>query len=359
MPSFFLEVGEDPFELNDCLDPCLATGLGGLIVPENLELIRICQDPDNIGILYMEISISGVFDYTPTMVMEYTDPTTGQQIIDVSSKLILNYKGQNLSLPLSTDCGTKNYILAWDVASLIPNWGNIQVANCTLTMSGEFVNHSFEQDLMDKLNEIFISENPEIEAELVKSSTPIPFALSFDTESGRFKIQYAGFDSEICRCDIACGAFTEDDTEINICGDQLAEFTFEQSGIVDDPMNVQLKFTDSIGNENVVNTQIIATSLPIKPGAFYKNNPDHVVVAPNFISVNSVQYDREKVQYQIWRYENHVDNLKLIADWSSKDWSTYYDRDVSSGSTYGYTVRFRGEFKDASEFSDWTVVSIP
>jgi hypothetical protein len=357
----FREVGTDPGDLNDCQDMCLATGIGGKIIPESLDIVRVCQDPDNLNIIYMEVILKGVFDYSPRLVVRYRDQLGISQSLDVSDRIILNYKGSATSpssLPIRTNCGTVELLLAWDIGRSISNYGSLVSFLCDLRMEGIFISHSFDPELLEKIGELFESINPTDTVELIKGVTPQPYALYFDENTGQLKLQYSNLGSGPCYCDIDCVDITAQGQQLEVCENEIQELTIDSNSIVGDPTNVVITFRDSIGNETSLDTQILYNVTPREPGVAYMTNPTHVQVIPFYLTVNSRRIDPKKTQYQIWRYENSEDNVKLLQDWSSKSWSTYFDRDVKSGNLYGYSIRLRGEFKEVSNVSSWATAYV-
>lgn len=361
MPENFREVGTDANDLNDCIDLCLATGIGGSVVSESLEIVRVCQDPNNLGIIYMELVLSGVFDYSPHLILEWETPDGVVKSVDVTTKIIMGYKNATDSpgaLPIVTNCGTVNLLLAWDVASLIPDWGSLTSINCKLMMVGNFITHSFDPELLQKIANLFVSINPAADIVLVKGPTPVPFALYFDEATGQLKIQYSGLGGLACYCDVDCANISVSGQELTICEDEIQELTLDINSIVGDPTSLSLTFTDVLGNETLMNSTILYGVTPKSPGAIYQEDPVHVQILPFWVTASNVILSKNSTDYQIWKFVNSRDNTVLLKDWSSKSWSTIFDRDVVPGTLYGYAIRFRGEFGEVSELSSWVEVDL-
>jgi hypothetical protein len=365
MPGSFREVGTDPGDLNDCNDLCLATGIGASFIPENLNILRVCQDPDNLGIIYMEVVLSGVFDYTPKLEIDYIDQFGVARTVDVSASFIPSYKGSSQSpssLPILTECGTVELLLAWTVSHHIANFASLATMNCRLQVVGVLTANNFDPELIAKLQEtssIFTSVDPQDEIELVKGVTPVPYALYFDDVSGQLKLQYSGLGSGPCFCDIDCVDFSVSGQELVVCDDEIQEVTVDLNSIVGDPTKISLTFTDVVGNVTPINVQVVSKVVPRAPETFWRNDPLHVQVIPYYITVNDFKLEKEKVQYQIWKYVDTTDSPVLLQDWTTKQWSTYFDTEVENGRTYGYAVVFRGEFKEVSDISAWSVITVP
>lgn len=358
----FRPIGTDPGDINDNTDMCLAAGIGGRIVPEEFQINNVCQDPNDINIVYFELGLKGIFLYEPHLIVRFTDSHGTPQALDISQRHIFDYKASSQSpssFPLDTSCGALSFLMAYDVGRSIPNFASLTELEFIFTMNGTFDVTSFDGEILQQVQTLFESSNPTDSIVLVKGISPEPYALYFDETTGQLKLQYAGIGDIPCTCDIECINLSEQGVDLNICDDEIQELNIDSSSIVGDPTNIALQFTDPIGNVTNITHQLLHQVQPRKLGvARMQTSGDHVQLTVFFATINTIALDSEKLQYQIWRYDNNTDNVKMIQDWSTKKWTTYFDTTVRSNHIYGYTVRFRGEFGEVSLFSEWKVTDI-
>jgi hypothetical protein len=337
------------FIIDDTDLPCTASGLGGVIVPESLEIVEICQDPVNIGIIYIFATIHGVYDYTPTLTVAYSKGD-----INVDGKYIKNYKGEGAAFPVSTKCGSKTVLLAYDIASLIPTYSTEKSLTFKLTFNGSSEGISDN----DFVQEIFQSTNPSTEKVFTKGLSPVPYKVYVDSISGKFKVQFANLGKKPCLCAINCAAPEQEDLEIAVCVDEVQELTVDSNTIAGDPTQVSFTFVDSIGNSSLYEANIVAGFTPLKPQAFSASDPLHIRVTIHNVSNSGSKIDKSKLQYQIWRYEGTSSGAKIWKDWSPYNITSFVDTDVKMNKTYGYAVRFMGEFQEVSNLSAWSSTTL-
>jgi hypothetical protein len=355
MACDFQSIGNIP----DCLDPCLAAGVGGFVIPERVVIEEACQDADNVNILYILATVNGVFDYTPQLEVLYVNENNQETVTDVSNRFIFNYKSDLQSVqefPIATNCGSQAVLMAWDIGLQIPNFDSLTEMTLRLSMNGEFNAGIFRDDIFAEIATIFDSSDPSTEYLFVKGPSATPYALYYDEATGELKLQYAGLGSLPCVCDINCGDLSIDGQVLDICEDEIQEVSVTTSSLVGDPINVGLVFRDVIGNVTDLSAQLVHQVTPHPPASFYINDLGGCVqVLPYFASTNGVPIDKEKSVFQIWKYTNTEDNIELLQDWSTKRWTSIFDKDIIEGNSYGYSIRFRGEFGEASEISAWDI----
>ena len=356
----FKELGTDPWDLNDLLSPCLAAGIGGYIVPESVEIVEICQDSDDLAIVYMRVSVQGVFSYWPELKATFLNQNGIETTVDLSSEIILSYKGSSEapdSLPFSTACGSKTLLLAWKVGTSIPNYATVSEIKFKLKLYGNFESEEFDQDLLDATN-IFESANPSTERVLTKGINPVPYALYFDDSTGQLKLQFSNLGNVSCSCNINCVDISLENQTLVPCDNEIQEVSFDSNYLIEEPTNVDITIEDSIGNSSTSTYHLVVGTKPIPPAVKYKSSIKGIVVTPFFQSSTGVKYDKSKIQYQIWRIEN--ESPKLLVDWTTKKFDSYIDNKVQPGETYSYCVRVKGDFESVSEFSTRSSsISIP
>jgi hypothetical protein len=339
-------------EIDDTGFQCIAGGIGGVIVPETVSIVECCQDPDNLNIIYMRVSISGVFAYTPDVTVSWEGGS-----VNVSPYFISKYAGYGQeSFPINTNCGSVSVLLAYNVAAVIPNFATIPEVQIAVKVIGDTSLLGVSNIVRD--SGVFISTNPTATATLVKGLIPKPYKLYFDPTTSQLKVMYSGLGSTACLCAINCVNPETDDFTLTVCNDELQEVTVNANSIVGDPTNINIVFSDALGNQTVISNQAMVNVKPAAPSVIQYTDPTFINVNPYFISVNGTPIDSTKVKVQVLKYENNPDNVTVWKDWTSKPWKSLYDRNTRRGRKYGYAVRFQGEFGDISNLSDWAVIEV-
>lgn len=338
------------FVIDDTGLPCTAAGVGGVFVPELISITDICQDPDNLNIIYIKVSIQGVYAYTPALIIKWE----GQEHV-FDSHYIPNWKGESVeSFPINTMCSSKTVTLAYDIGSSIDNFNTLSEFTVCLKFNGSS-DEIFENEI---ISDTFKSSNPETQYVFFKGITPTPYKLFYDEITGKIKVQYIDMGDAPCLCAINCIKPTSDDYNLTTCTDEIQEVTIDSNSIVGDPSNVTITFVDSIGNTTNVEVNAMLNVKPAKMTALYMETPKRINATFAYTSINGASIKESKVSYQVLKYKNKSDNVKILKDWSSDGTSSFIDTDVLPGNTYGYSVRFRGEFGDVSKSSQWTTVLI-
>jgi len=340
-------------EIDDAGCPCLASGLGGVIVPEQLDITEVCQDPDNLNIVYVKATVQGIYDYVPEVTVSYT--LNGQsKSVNVTNRFIPGWNSIGVvSFPIITNCSAVTIILAYDIGSMIPNFETIESIDFSIVFKGELGANNFST--LIKNTNVFVSTDPSATVTYGKGVTPKPYKMFFDPNSNKLKIQYSNLGSNPCPCAINCVTPSEEEFGLTICTDEIQEINVDATNIFGDPTNVLVTFLDPVGNKTNFSIESMINVVPHKLSALEQSNPPRIEVALFYMSVNMTRITASKVQYQIWKYKGNPDSAEIWKDWSNENWSTFYDQDIETASEYGYAVRFKGEFGELSEFSDWTV----
>lgn len=339
-------------EIDDSNLPCVASTIGSVLVPEALSVLECCQDADNLNIIYIRLSITGVFDYTPSISAEVDGVA-----VDITPLFIPSYKGiGEPSLLIKTNYGSRNILLAFNAGVAINNFASTPVINLTIRFNGT-ANFPNLSPFINSSN-VLQSSNPTVTYSLNKGIVPTPYKIYFDRTTNQLKVQYIGIGTNACLCAINCVNPTDEDYSLTVCNDEVQEVTIDNNEIFGDPTSATITFRDSIGNISNIEIHSVLNVSPASPGLSLLSQPTGVQIMVWFISKNGVAIDNSKVSYQILRYENNTDNVKVLFDWTDKDWKVLVDRDIRSGRKYGYSVRFKGEFGEISELSSWSVISI-
>lgn len=338
-------------EIDDSNFACIAAGVGGVFIPESVNVMECCQDPDNLNIIYIRCSIGGVYAYTPEVVISWEGNSQ-----DISSLLIYNYRGIGIQeLPINTSCSSTTVVLAYNVGSVIPNFASVANVSVLVRMVGQ-ATQVFSSNILAA--GVFVSSNPSTTATLVKGVSPQPYRLYFDATTGQLKVQYSNLGGTACLCAINCTTPTVEDFSLAVCENEIQEITIEATSIFGNPTSALVTFQDSIGNLSNIDIHAVVTLKPAAPMAFRQTDPDYINLTIPFVSINGAPINQNKVKYQILRYENNPGNATVWKDWTGKSWKTLFDRNIRSGRTYGYAVRFKGEFGEISNLSDWTTIQV-
>jgi hypothetical protein len=336
------------FIINDAGLPCTAAGIGGVFVEEKLTVVSVCQDPDNLSIIYIKALIQGVYTYTPTLTIEW-----GSKFQVFDSKYIPNWKGESVeSFPINTLCSSKTVTLAYDIGSSIDDFASLKEFNIKLT----FIGSSDEILSNPVMSDTFKSSNPGFEHLFIKGMSPVPYKLYYDDVTGKLKIQYLGMGDTPCLCSINCVSPTSDDFNLTTCNDEIQEISVNSNSIVGDPSLATITFIDPIGNTTVIGINAMLNVEPIKMTVLKSEDPLRNNITFSYVSINNTTISSAGLSYQILRYVSNPDNLSILKDWSSDSTDSFIDQDILPGKTYGYRVRFKGEFGDVSKSSQWATV---
>jgi len=334
-------------EVDDTNFPCLAANIGGVIMPEHLDIIECCQDPDNLNIIYLTCAVAGPYDYVPTVTVNG---------INVSTFFIAGYKGIGISqFPIETNCSTNTITLAYLVGSSVPNYVETPTLNVQVQFYGTL---PITISSLVISTGVFISNNPIALFELNKGIAPIPYRLYFDPLTNQLRVQYSNIGNTPCLCAINCVNPSETTFNLTICQDEIQEVTIDNASLIGDPTNVNVTFRDPIGNISTFDIHALVNVKPVPPSVILKANPTHIQVGVFYKTINNIDIRPDKSKYQILRFENNPDNYIVWKDWTSKRWKIMYDREVRSGRKYGYAIRFQGEFGEISNQSDWIEVQV-
>jgi hypothetical protein len=355
---------------------CLASGFGLTIVPESLNITNICQDPLNVNIVYVDLSIAGAFQYDLDINVSWTDPTTGvlQGPFSLNEVFISSYK--NTGLPslngISPSCGSIDVTIAFNCGTLASNVSETNlIPDFASIPTLDFFIQGFGEPLQELINELIAdgvpeevansvageSSNPMATGTLSKGLSPEPYKIVWDPITLEMQIQYLSVDGLPCSCAINCVDPTSDDFDVVVCEDQVQTISTSSTSIIGDPTNVSITFKDAVGNTTLFGVHSVVGVIPKTPGSLLKSGPSHVQVVPFYSSINEKAIQKENVSMQVWRYVGNPGNGHVWKDWSSKLWNTFYDKDIEPGTTYGYAVKFKGEFNEESYMSSWSVIT--
>lgn len=211
---------------------------------------------------------------------------------------------------------------------------------------------------------------------LEKGYTPPPFKLEHDTENDQVRVVFEPNPfSSTCKCQIECVAegvaFDGTDSTIGKFCPEDEDFQVVLSSLVftsGEPTILAFTFEDVSGNVSSLEIPSIVTVVPRAPIAQLTLSDDDrrtsVIVGVPLYSETFYDLRDVVTQYQIERYVRNPTNKSIWVDWTrvgdrhqrhvnTKD-RLVWDRDIATGVPYGYRVRFRTAFDNASLWSEWT-----
>jgi len=208
-----------------------------------------------------------------------------------------------------------------------------------------------------------------------KGYTPPPFELSlFDTGNGiRITFEQSPSLSD-CMCAIECVGTAELLSE-PFCPSQTSLSFDTTVSVVDEGNVVELSFTfsDALGNSTVIEANSLVFTKPstmlrvvLQESSYY-----FVELGIPFTSVSGEDLRQHVYQYQVESYVGNVENKSVLIDWtkantisSSVSITQRLDNLIrvvlrASNLEYGFRVRYRTVFDDASKWSDWVTAKAP
>ena len=328
-----------PEELN--MLPCVCSDRYLKAVPEFVRVLGVCQDPNNPALVIIDYELQGSYVFNPVCTIVRVD---GEEV-EIDAPFAAGHY-LNPTLPLDTMCRVLSGQLVFDFGAVIPLFLSVTEIEFRLQMFGT-IPQAFGVN--------FSAQNPSTTYTWTKGFTPVPIGMYF--QNGVLSVQFQYGPQIECSCDILCIDPVSDNRQVKFCPDETQEIIIFQGSLNGDPVNFSLTFEDPVGNRTILEFQSLINVIPTPPTVSLINSPRHVEVTVSRTARNGELL--KNVEYQVYKYLDHPNNLEVWKDWSSEDWSSFQDTDVIPGRTYGYSVRYRGEYKDTSSMSSWATVNIP
>ncbi len=191
-----------------------------------------------------------------------------------------------------------------------------------------------------------------------KGLTPPPFKLEHHESSSVVRVVFEQTELAKCICEIACqkaGTVTKP-----FCpeDEDYSETFTTQVFLEDDATYLSFLFTDALGNQTTIVVPSLLKTIPGVPVTAVDGAS--ILVGVGLASRNGTSLKDAITHYQIERYVRNETNKTLWVDWTPIGLmpGTHTDRNVISGVTHGYRVRFRAAFDNPSRWSDWTTQSV-
>ena len=379
--------------LDDGGNACLATGMGGVIAPETVIIDNVCQDADNLNICYMDLSVGGPYHYEVKVFARWVQNNINGDWINITETFIENYQGyqhppeellydsNSKKLWIYTLCSSLSTRVAFACGTFIDDdmtategdlgsFASAEVIEFKLKLFGVTTEgdpeppaggcHAPETEIA-AITDLgtFVSEDPISPVySYNKGISPDPYYLYFDPITNELKITYTNIGSEGCPCAINCVEPEIEDFNLPLCEDELQVITVQATDIIGDPTDISIIFKDPIGNFTDASVHTVASLIPRHPSVRLEPKPLHAQINIHYASKNAKPVNPNRAKYQVLKYTDNSDNFIILKDWSSKKWDVVYDRDLRSGHTYGYAVRFQGEFGEESFISSWETIKV-
>lgn len=305
-------------------------------VDEYLKIVRVCQDPMNPGFVAIDFQLAGVYDFIPTCTILTVD---NKPLNQTAPLLVENYR--NPVLPIKTACKVFNGTLVYDFARIIQNHISAREIAFELKMEGTLSKSlGLGFDLTKTVTDQYLWK---------KGVFPSPIGMFFD--NGQLVITFEFKDKLDCSCNILCTVPSGVQYDVQYCPDTRQKVIINTGPLTGDPSQISLKFRDVVGNLSELAILPMINVKPKPPKLSHKLNPTRIEIGIDKSTVSGMPL--QDVEYQLWRYEGTESNIKLISDWTHRDWQVYVDTDLLPGTVYGYSIRFKGKFNDVSKLSEW------
>lgn len=327
--------------------PCTTADRYLKSVAEVMDIISVCQNSLNPSIIEITFSINGVYLYTPVCEIWEVDADTSYRSNAVTAPLVVGFP-THPPLPINTNCAIGVYTLAFNFAQAIPLLANARFIKFNLKMLGQLPGNL---GLVGYPNNIVVQQTYSWR----KGLTANPISLIY-TEAGKLVVYFEFNESVDCSCFLQCITPSGVGSEVSFCEDKKQKVIIDRGPLSGDPSNILIQIRDSRGNNNDITIQALLDVIPAKPTVYPFSSPKRVEVNISHLANNGEQL-KGNIAYQVWKYEGSASSAKIWKDWSYRKWQTFVDMDVIPGRTYGYAVRYLGEYKDKSRLSDWTSVA--
>lgn len=341
-----------PEQLNQI--PCVTSDRYLKAVPEKVEILQVCQDSNNPSLVIIDFALVGSYLFTPICRVVTNRPnkqidsrrrstTSPPPKTYANAPLVVGHP-RNPDIPINTACGPFQGQLVFDFSEALPNFMSASSVEFELVMVGS---------IPSAFGVNFTAQSPSDTYIWDKGALPSPINLSYDRGILTAQFLYEG--SKNCSCQIQCIIPSGISNNLNFCPDEIQEITIEQGDLTNDPFTLLLQVRDSVGNTSNINLQSLIGVKPNPPIAVIKENPKRVelTIKPQSIGGKAIL----DASYQIIKYTGTENAYTIWKDWSSHGWSFFVDTDITAGTKYGYAVRYKGQYEDISDYSDWAEVT--
>ncbi|MCB1713115.1 MAG: hypothetical protein KDH96_11780, partial [Candidatus Riesia sp.] len=324
--------------------PCLTSDRWLNAVPAGVTISQVCQDPYNTSLVILTITLTGSFLFSPSLRILSVDGDTSFQDQGIQASFALGHY-KNPALPINTNCSTWYGTLVFDVGTKIANFLRSQTIEFELIMDGQ-IPQAYGVDYPNESASYVYLWN--------KGVLPSPVGLTYTDGVLGVTFEYLGDVS--CTCDLTCSTASGVTHTLSFCPDDKQTIRLYQDTASQDPYSILVQLQDAVGNLSELSIQSVFGTKPKKPDVVKKIQPKRLEVNVTKISANGIELD-DSVQYQVLKFEGTSSNISIWKDWSNHSWNHFIDYDILDNKTYGYAVRFKGQFGDESIQSDWTIIT--
>lgn len=326
--------------------PCAAASRLLKKVLESVSVVSVCQNSDNPSIVEISVTLTGVYEFTPTCSIISVDGDGSFQLNSVKAPLVLGFH-RHPRIPIFTECEVKTITLAFDFGRVINQFLYSKDIEFEIVMDGVLPQNIRGQGFSD-------TATTRSKFNWRKGLTPVPISIRYN-ENGKMIVQFEFNENVDCSCSVECVIPSGINTDILQCKDRRQEIIVDR-GFSTDPYTILLKLRDSLGNVSDMNIQALVNVVPARPAVIFRDSPRRVDIGLSRTTPNGTPLVGN-IAYQIWRYEGSESNARVWRDWSYRTWSAITDLDVIPRATYGYAVMYKGEYHDVSHLSSWSVVT--
>lgn len=332
-----------PEEINP--HPCVTADRWLNAVPEQVEIISVCQDSNNPSLVIFNIRLVGAFLFTPTLYILSVDGDVSYEA-NLSRGIFALGHYQNPTIPINTNCSVWHGQLVYDVGTVVNNYTSANTILFELEMAG-VVPQAYGVSFPNQTCSTLFTWN--------KGVLPQPIGMTYT--NGILNVQFNYQGSTNCNCSIQCVAPQGVTQNIVFCPGETQSVSLYQNPDSTDPFSVLIKLQDTLGNVSSVDFQTIFNVVPAKPILSIGKKPKRIGIAIARESISKVAIEPAAC-YQILKYEGSPNNKVVWKDWNDSSWNYFVDYQVRPGYTYGYAVKFKGQLGDISTTSEWTTVTI-
>ena len=343
MPQIPDHLFPTPAELNQI--PCVSSDRLLKYVPEEVQVVSVCQDAQNPALLEVTFTLNGTFEYDPYCAILEVDGDTSYELRGVRAPLAIGHRNTS-PVPLVASGGSITGTLVFDFGAVVPDVLSAHEIRFELGMVGT---------LPLAYGVSFSPQTPTIEYTWTKGVLPQPVGMSL--VNGQLSVVFDYRGGLDCSCRLECISPTGVGYEFYFCEPQRQQIIVDRGYLTGDPSTFGITLQDSLGNTSDLIIQALINVLPAPPVLRHVAQPKRVEVQlPGTAQNNELLQD---AQYRVYRYENTDRNVVLWKDWASPAPASLVDYNVIPGKTYGYSVMYRGAYGDTSRMSAWATVQIP
>lgn len=213
-----------------------------------------------------------------------------------------------------------------------------------------------------------------------KGYTPPPVTVENYADGSGLRLIFDSdtFSTTGCICNIDCsgavftGLPTDAEGTATVCpvtDGYSVDVVTSGDGI--DPVVIEITYTDALGNESSLEIDSIydITHQPLSYWVSEESGVDFIELAPPFLTSSGTQIRDSVEAWQVQKYVTNEANAQTCVDWTTVSETSnpvnYLNRtggvarvSLTSGTTYGFRVRYRSYYGEVSPWSDWITATV-